>query len=198
MDFANDPSDSSEGGSSATASTDDHGSRNDKSDLKTQIYQCLKSISENGSGSFATAGTLSTSENPGLSVHGLGTIGLPLSVRDAIELRKQCHQAPFGKGSDTIVDKGVRNTWELSSDQFELRNPAWQATLRQATQQVANALGIVNGNSSMRAELYKLLLYDEGAFFENHTECVFTTSFLRIELTVAAALRKPPACSVLW
>ncbi|KAL9013162.1 MAG: hypothetical protein Q9173_002136 [Seirophora scorigena] len=106
----------------------------------------------------------------GKAVHGLGIIGLPLSERGAVELRKACHQAPFGKGSETIIDTRVRNTWELNADQFEIRNQAWQAALDQTLQQVAKALGVAGDSAGIRAELYKLLWYDDGAFFDSHTD----------------------------
>ena len=142
------------------------------SDLKKELHQCLKEINGKGSGHFATTGALSSAVNPGLNVNGLGIIGLPLSEREAVELTKACHQAPFGKGSETIIDTDVRNTWELNADQFELENPEWQTILDSAVHQVANALGVVGGSTSVHAELYKLLLYAEGAFFESHTEYV--------------------------
>ena len=142
----------------------------DLSQLKKQLFQCLKGIGGKNKGDFARQGTLSSANNPGLNVHGLGIIGLPLSTRDAVELGKFCHQAPFGKGSETIVDTTVRNTWELNADQFELQNPAWQTTLDDALEQVASTLGVVGGRTNIRAELYKLLLYNEGAFFDIHSE----------------------------
>ena len=140
------------------------------SDLKKQLCQCLKEINGKGSGHFATNGPHANTVNPGLNVHGLGIKCLPLSEREAVELAKACHQAPFGKGSETIIDTDVRNTWELNADQFELENPEWHTVLDSAVHQVANTLGIVGGSTSVRAELYKLLLYAEGAFFESHTE----------------------------
>lgn len=72
---------------------------------------------------FATSSALPPAVNPDLYIHGLGSIGLPLSDQDALEIRKVCHCAPFGQGSETIFDTGVRNTWELNTDEFELRNP---------------------------------------------------------------------------
>ena len=138
--------------------------------LKKQLFQCLKGIGGNNKGDFAKAGTLPSAVNPGLSVRGLGIIGLPLSEREAVALGTACHQAPFGKGSETIVDTAVRNTWELNADQFELQNPAWQNTLDEALERVAAALDVVGGRINIRAELYKLLIYNEGAFFDSHTE----------------------------
>ena len=97
--------------------------------LRRQFFQCLTEINANGCGHFAKSGRLPNAVNPGLDIHGLGMIGLPLSEREAVELSKVCYQAPFGKGSETIVDTTVRNTLELDEDQFELQNPEWQGIL---------------------------------------------------------------------
>jgi hypothetical protein len=108
--------------------------------------------------------------NPGLNVNGIGIIGLPLSEHYAKELIKVSHQAPFGKGSQTIVDTTVRKTWELSPDQFELRNPAWQKTVQNIVAFVCKLFGIQAASSDVKAELYKMLLYETGAMFKPHKE----------------------------
>ena len=132
----------------------------------------LEGIGENADATFAISGSISNAANPGLFVKGLGGIGLPLSEHDAQRLAGSCHQAPFGKGSETVIDTSVRNTWELNSTQFELQNPAWPETLNEIVTKTADGLGIVLGAASIRAELYKLLLYEEGAFFDRHREYV--------------------------
>ncbi|TVY39810.1 hypothetical protein LSUB1_G005264 [Lachnellula subtilissima] len=55
-----------------------------------------------------------------------GLVGLPLSDRDAEAIIAASHQAPFGKGEETLVDTSVRKTWEVFPGHFELKNPAWQ------------------------------------------------------------------------
>ena len=142
----------------------------DSQDIKDQLLELLHAIQKHETGSFATSGSLPHSANPGLYVHGLGLIGLPLSERLAVELAGICHQAPFGKGRKTVVDTTVRKTWELNPSLFEIRNPAWQECVKTAVQSVGKELGIVGGMSSISAQLYKMLLYEKGAFFERHTE----------------------------
>lgn len=90
-------------------------------DIKDDLCNYLRVIS---SGKFATSGALAIASNPGLFVEGIGKVGLPLSERDAVELSRASHEAPFGKGSETLVDPSVRKTWELNPRQFKLRNPA--------------------------------------------------------------------------
>jgi hypothetical protein len=52
---------------------------------------------------------LATSPNPALKIKDTGTVGLPLSSRDAAAIKEASHPAPFGKGSETIID-GTRIT----------------------------------------------------------------------------------------
>lgn len=76
-------------------------------------------------------------------------------------------------GSRTIVDPSIRRTWQLSPDQFELRNPKWPSVVQRVTEQVAQELGCTEAGS-VNAQLYKLLLYEEGAMFKPHKEYVVT------------------------
>lgn len=57
---------------------------------------------------------------PGLSVRGLGPVALPLTKTQARELIRHCRQAPFGKGTETVVDTSVRRSWTLEPGQFRL------------------------------------------------------------------------------
>lgn len=136
-------------------------------DVKDDLCAYLQVIDK---GTFATSGLLPNASNPGLFVHGIGKIGLPLPERDATEIARVSHEAPFGKGSKTFVDPTVRRTWELNPSQFELQNPAWTSTLHEAVNRIAEELGVMNATSSIRAELHKLLLYEPGAFFDKHRE----------------------------
>ncbi|KAI4204825.1 MAG: hypothetical protein LQ350_000891 [Teloschistes chrysophthalmus] len=156
------------------------------SKLRRDLFQSLEDVGRIGDehhAAFATQGVLPEAINPGLSIKGLGTIGLPLSTRDEAGLIKVCHQAPFGKGSETFVDTNVRNTLEVNADQLELRNPAWPKALAGVLQDVSNSMGIVGGATSIKAELYRLLLYKEGAFFDKHTESVLIIDHEKQQLT---------------
>ncbi|OTA69482.1 hypothetical protein K449DRAFT_384422 [Hypoxylon sp. EC38] len=105
--------------------------------------------------------------DPLIFVQDIGRIDLPLSETQAKELALKSHQAPYGKGSETIVDTSVRNTWELNPDQFEIRAPDWSKFLDDVLAYVREELAI---RSPISAELYKMLLYEEGAMFKAHTD----------------------------
>ncbi|KAK8078931.1 2og-fe oxygenase protein [Apiospora phragmitis] len=86
---------------------------------------------------------------PGLEAGGT-LIPLPLvTPRDAEVIRKACHQAPFGRGEETVIDESVRKTWEVGREGFSFSNPQ---------------------PDGARADPYKLLLYDPGSFFKPHKD----------------------------
>lgn len=136
--------------------------------IKEAIHKSLKNIQ--GTGSFAVFEKLGTPPLPGLHLNQGGNIGLPLSDRDAQAIIAASHQAPFGKGEETIVDQSVRKTWELSPDNFKLTNPAWKPFVDGIVSKVSTGLGVDAAGRGVSAQLYKLLLYDEGALFKPHQE----------------------------
>ena len=105
---------------------------------------------------------------PGLEVEGIGTVGLPLSKTQARALVRRCRQAPYGKGTRTLVDTGVRRVWEMDPAHFELTNPKWEALIRSILDEVRQCLGLED--RKLAAHLYKLLLYEKGSFFLPHRD----------------------------
>ena len=105
---------------------------------------------------------------PGLEVEGLGTVGLPLPKAQARALIRRCRQAPYGKGTQTLVDTDVRRVWEMDPAHFELINPKWEALIESILMEVRQRLGLEE--CKLSAHLYKLLLYENGSFFLPHRD----------------------------
>jgi hypothetical protein len=118
-------------------------------------------------GKFALSETFASTPLPGLHIDGIGVIGFPLSERDAKLIEAAATQAPFGKGTETVVDTTVRDTFEINPDKFSFKNPAWTEFLQTVTKKVADGLGLPPNRLLPRAELYKLLLYKAGS------QCVY-------------------------
>ena len=116
---------------------------------------------------FCTSGQC-PSTLPGLYVNKLGDIGLPMSAAEAKRLIKVCKQAPYGKGTETVVDTKVRKVWELDPEYFSLKNPKWEATIESILHEVEDRLGLPN--KTLAAHLYKLLVYEKGGFFLPHRD----------------------------
>lgn len=140
--------------------------------LLEELLSCLEGIEAKGD--FASFGALEHIVDPGIHIKASDgidhAIKIPLNEQGARALSGASHHAPFGKGSETIVDTSIRRTWELNADQFELRNPEWQQYLDGIIAKVSKDLGVSSGTGGLRAELYKMLLYEKGAMFKAHTK----------------------------
>jgi hypothetical protein len=133
--------------------------------FQQQLLKILQSVDRPGT--FCVSGRL-PAVLPGLEVTGLGSIALPLEKRQAAALRKQAHQAPYGKGTQTLVDTDVRRVWEIDAEQVVLANPEWVNVVEQAVGAAQSALGLEK--QKLDAHLYKLLLYEPGSFFLAHRD----------------------------
>ncbi|KAJ7781345.1 hypothetical protein B0H16DRAFT_1447812 [Mycena metata] len=93
-------------------------------------------------GSFYFHKTYTEFPNPVLRLDSLGHIGLPLSTREAKQIISNSILAPFGQGERTVVDKNVRDTWEMDASKVHFDNPAWKPFMNQVSQQVCLKLGL--------------------------------------------------------
>ncbi|PIB02520.1 hypothetical protein CB0940_00316 [Cercospora beticola] len=138
--------------------------------LKQNLLSALQKIQP--SGSFAhSAGLANQFIDPIIWIpDNQPPITLPVHEVEAKRLIACSHQAPFGKGSETIIDQNVRRTWELNHDQFRVCNPAFNDTVMSPVLvNVADELGVPKG-TTISAQLYKLLIYERGAMFRAHTD----------------------------
>ncbi len=133
--------------------------------VRQQLLKTLAKIDRPGT--FCTSGPLPPTL-PGLEVSGVGPVALPLEKRQAAAIKKRAHQAPYGKGTRTLVDTDVRRVWEIDADRVMLTNPQWQDVVKQAVAAAQAALGL--DKQKLQAHLYKLLLYEPGSFFLSHRD----------------------------
>ena len=133
--------------------------------MATALLQVLDGLGD--SAAFCAVGN-AAAVLPGLHVDGVGDIGVPVSAGDAKRLIKQAAQAPYGRGEETIVDPKVRRVWQLEPAQFDLRNTEWTTTcLARIVDAVRQEFGIAQ---KVEAQLYKLLVYEQGSFFAPHRD----------------------------
>ena len=104
---------------------------------------------------------------PKLVVEGVGPIALPLLPAQAKHLIKAATRAPFGRGADTVVDTNVRRTWQIGAERVLIGGKHWGKTLDGIVARAVEGLGV---NEPIKAELYKLLVYDKGSFFVSHRD----------------------------
>jgi len=162
-------SDSAESGMSETNDT------SFESDTKSMCLETLKIRLEDCLGSLQSAGTFAFFEhlpnpvNPGLYVKGLGSVGLPLSDRDAKAIKEAFGKQPDGE------------PFELSPRYFEARNPAWQQFIDSLIPKITLSLGIEVEGGTVGIELKAMRLYDQNSKLElfqkyaSHSWCKSTS-----------------------
>jgi len=102
-----------------------------------------------------------------LTVAGVGTISLPLLPVQAQDLIRVADPAPYGRGTETLVDPEVRRTWQIDAARVTLGGTRWSEDLAGVVERVRQGLGV---QSAIAADLYKLLLYAAGSFFVPHRD----------------------------
>ena len=66
-------------------------------------------------GAFSFSKTYTDAPNPSLNIEGLGTVGVPLGIRDVEAIKSKAGQASLGKGGMASVDKSRRGVWEIDA-----------------------------------------------------------------------------------
>lgn len=100
-----------------------------------------------------------------LTVAGAGPISLPVKAPQAKRMIACARPARFGRGEQTLMDLGVRDTWEIMPDQVTLTGLDWDAILSV----VRDELGLPT-RVRLRAEPHALLVYGKGQFFLPHQD----------------------------
>lgn len=127
--------------------------------LKKNILNCLNDLK--GSGKFITVQTTKF-VFPGLEVDGVGEIAYPINEVQAKALIQVAHKAPFGKGSETILDNNVRSAWEIDADRLTFNSSRWARLLDKIVRSIKPELGLED--YAISVNLYKALIYEKGDF----------------------------------
>lgn len=126
----------------------------------------LRSV--HGGGSFATRRTVRVGDLA-IEVTGVGELDLPVTAAQAKQLRLVARPAKYGRGEQTIFDRGVRDTWEVARSRVRIDKGRWNRTLRPMLDTIRNDLGLPKA-SSLGAQLHSMLLYERGQFFAAHQD----------------------------
>ncbi len=70
-----------------------------------------------------------TSSAAALIPSGEFEVPFPVTAATVAHIRPCFSVAPFGRGTDTVVDPNVRNCLQLNPSQFRFSNPAWEETV---------------------------------------------------------------------
>ncbi len=130
-----------------------------------EIEDILRSVDR--SGDYFAQGRIDALP-PRMHVGEVGRVAFPIldfQIRSLVEVAEQ---APYGRGSETLVDTAVRDCWQIDAAELELGGPRWGRTLGSILKRVAEGLGLPKGRVDL--EPYKLLIYEPGGFFADHRD----------------------------
>lgn len=105
---------------------------------------------------------------PRVVVRGAGILSFPVPSVQVEAVIAQGERAPYGRGRETVLDTSVRKVWQLAPSQIDIGGKSWPDSFERILSTVTEGLGCADANVS--AELYKLLVYDEGDFFKAHRD----------------------------
>ncbi len=129
------------------------------------LERLLESV--NRPGEFCTHGRLFV-PMPRLVVEGAGMLSFPVPEDQVRSLIDAAERAPYGKGTETLVDTAVRDCWQIDSARIRLGGAAWASTFSSLLNAAATGLGCPA--ERLDAQLYKLLIYETGGFFAAHRD----------------------------
>lgn len=118
-------------------------------------------------GSFSTRRTLQHG-TLGLEVRGVGKIHFPVSAKQARALCAVGRHARFGFRDQTLLDRRVRDTWEVAKSRIKF-NREWPKALDSQLDRIGRDLGVPEG-SRLEAQLHNMVIYEPGQFFVAHQD----------------------------
>ena len=105
---------------------------------------------------------------PLLQVERVGTVAFPVQEAQLRALLDVAERAPYGKGSETVLDTSVRDCWQIDSSEFGVSGQGWTESFKTIMAKVSEGLGCPA--ERLDARPYKLLVYEPGGFFTAHRD----------------------------
>ena len=105
---------------------------------------------------------------PTLEVEGVAMLAFPVPETQLDALIGAAERAPYGKGPETVIDRSVRDCWQIGAERIMLTGGAWPETLGGILDRAALGLGCPP--ERLEARLYKLLVYERDGFFVPHRD----------------------------
>jgi hypothetical protein len=130
------------------------------------ITEALRSLAAEGA--FATCAS-NVADELRIEVDGVGRLSFPIVPRQARQLIAVARPARYGLKSKTLLDKKVRDCWEVAGRHVHVDEERWRKTLDAHLLRFQAALGLL-GRGRLTAKLHNLLVYEQGQFFAPHQD----------------------------
>jgi hypothetical protein len=135
----------------------------------TTLSSITDFLLEIGTPAAFTARQTATAEDLDLEVKGVGKIRFPISPTRAKRLCKLARPARYGRGEQTLLDRQVRDTWEIPKSRVKIDKRRWNRTLLPVLEALRADLGLPE-SCRLKAELHSMLVYAPGQFFLPHQD----------------------------
>lgn len=104
-----------------------------------------------------------------IEVRGVGRLRFPLPDEQTRQLCEIGRPARYGRGEQTLLDRRVRDTWEIPPSRVKIDKRRWSKTLVPVLDALRDELGQPAG-CRLEAELHSMLVYASGQFFRPHQD----------------------------
>ncbi|KAJ7450057.1 hypothetical protein B0H11DRAFT_325445 [Mycena galericulata] len=132
-------------------------------DIKGDFESVLQDGFEfDGAFAFSERYAMGDAPNPCLSIDGLGTIGIPLSEREARAIISACIAVS--------TPSGTSGTWEISSEKVHFNNPAWDAWIQKTAGVAASEALAAYTGVTPSFTLRKLVIHETSSHSSHHKE----------------------------
>ena len=118
-------------------------------------------------GDYCTWGRL-FAPMPRVETRAAGALSFPIPPAQVRALIAGAERAPCGRGEETVVDRSVRDCWQVAPDAVDVGGRTWTGTFRDILDRTTEGLGYPRG--ALEATPYKLLVYEAGGFFASHRD----------------------------
>ena len=78
---------------------------------------------------------------PRLEVEGAGALSFPVPETQIKDLIAVAERAPYGKGTATVLDRSVRDCWQIDARRVRLGGAGWKDTFERLLAAAADGLG---------------------------------------------------------
>jgi hypothetical protein len=97
---------------------------------------------------------------------------IPCEEEGGGSLLKLAKKAPHGRGEKTLLDKNVRDAWEIDGRQLKICTEDWNSLMNGNDSNLLDTIKtkLAPDTQNIRAELYKLLIYEKGNHFIKHQD----------------------------
>lgn len=143
----------------------------------TTLDQIGEILGQAGAAGNFTARRTAAADDLHIEIQGIGPLRFPVTGAQAQRLCRLARPAHYGQGERTLLDRRVRNTWEIPKSRVKIDQRQWKRTLSPMLEKLRSDLGLPDG-IRLTAKFHGMLVYSPGQFFLPHQDSEKTDEML--------------------